>query len=141
MKGRPASATVVRLIGLLNKKYLHLELEGIRFREYEPDDGDLHVAWVDPRNKVIFIDTTAFPSSGPYGAFILAHEVAHIRLQHVDKVNVEEEELQASMCARFAIAGSVGPGRAKRLMERWANEWLVIIEKGESAQPRRPFRS
>ena len=115
-----------QLVARLNKKYLGLDLHGITFYEYEGED--FPVAWSNPSEKAILINPHALPSNPAYAAFILAHEVAHIRLMHKGKRKRPEDEFAASFCAQFLLANKVGSKMAKALADRWANDWLKLTK-------------
>jgi Zn-dependent peptidase ImmA (M78 family) len=118
---------MLRRISRLNKLYLNLNLNEIKFYEYKrEEEPEFQVAWSNTRKKSIFLDSNDFPSNPSYAAFILAHELAHIWLEHPRKKSAEEE-FQASLCARFVLATKIGPKKARLLMQRWTKEWLDLI--------------
>lgn len=118
------------LVQLLNKRYLNLNLRGIEFYEYEPDEGDFEVAWSNAPKKSVVLDPGALPLNPAYNAFILAHEVAHIRLGHKGgRRKAEQDEFDASTYARFVLAAKVGPKKARVLMQWWVTEWAGRLRK------------
>lgn len=115
----------------LDKKYLGLDLREIKFYEYEPDEGDSKVAWSDVAEKSVYLNPDELPSSPAYAAFILAREVAHVRLIHKGKRKRPRDELDASLCAQFILADKVGSKKAKSLALRWVNDGLGLLKKTE----------
>lgn len=128
MKIFKASKRTRKLVKSLNKKYLKLNLGDIKFYEYEPEEGDYRVAWSNPSKKIVFLDPSALPSDPAYAAFIIAHEIAHVRLMHKGKRTLPEQESAASSCAQFLLVHKVGTKKAKVLAERWARDWLKLTK-------------
>lgn len=129
MKIHQVTKRTRKRIRKLNKKYLGLNFSGIKFHEYEPDEGDFRMAWSDATEKSVYLDPNELPSNPAYAAFVLAHEVAHVRLMHKGKSKRPKDESDASLCAQFILADKTGPKKAKSLAARWTNDWPRRFEK------------
>ena len=126
----PVSSKTKKLVRRLNAEFLGLNLSGITFHEYDVDKSHtFKVMFSVARTQDIYLERGNIPSAPDYAAFMLAHEVGHLRLGHFGSKKKPGEEFAASHFAQGVIAGKIGPQAARRLITRWVRDWLRIARR------------